>query len=641
MCGIAGFIGRDIDPKRIHQMTKLMTHRGPDSDGFHFAQPVTLGMRRLAIIDRDSGKQPIFNETKDIAVVYNGEVYNHQELRLELVSHGHVFQTEADTEVLVHGYEQWGIEGLLNRLNGMFAFAIHDTKRQQVFVARDRIGIKPLYYYSDDQSIAFASEVKTFRALEHIPFRLNRKSLPDYLSLRYVPEPATLFEGISKLGAGHFMIINEGGGFETHRYWNPNIDVTERTDQEYLEQFNELFDDAVKIRLMSEVPVGAYLSEGLDSNMIVSAMARELPTKPHTYSMGFGGKYDETESARISAATIGSEHTEITFDPSSFSELPDVIWALDEPIGDAHILPSYILAREAKKSLTVVLLGEGADESLYGYPFYKVSHILRSILSKSPSPLTSGLMSAIRHAPLSLLNSVFPMPAELGEEGRIHLLNYIGIASKGSGQDIFRQLSGLFSPNDLSALLKGNSDTTGFNLGLFDVDQDARDPDTLLQQISEVQFSGWLQDNVLLRHDKVAMAHSVECRVPFLDHRLVEFMQGVPRKLKVSGWRDKVLSRRYARSRISPDIAKRPKKPFYLPLERFLDAPEFQDLVADNLSPERIKKRDLFHINEIQGLLARMQTGDFLAIKRVMSLVILELWMRTFIDGELAPSANI
>lgn len=621
-------------------MTAYLVHRGPDSAGFHTKRTVALGMRRLSIIDRAHGQQPIYNETGDIAVVFNGEIYNHQVLRDSLVAAGHKIPTHSDTEVLVHGYEEWGIEGLLERLNGMFAFALHDESRRLVFVARDRVGIKPLYVTKTSGSVIFASEIKAFRAIKEVTFRLNQASLPDYLSLRYVPGTDTLFKGIEKLPSGHFICIDEDGETKCQRYWYPKTDKTQRSDEEHLEQFTELFQDAVKIRLMSEVPIGAYLSEGLDSNMIVDAMAKNLTSKVHTYSIGFGGAHDETESARLSAETLGTDHTEIMFDTNSFSELADAIWSLDEPIGDAHILPSYVLAREAKKKLTVVLLGEGADESLYGYPFYKVSWIARRALSMLPASVRSAIPGLVERMPLSALNAVFPMPAELGAEGRRHLASFMRIAADGNGQDIFRQLSGLFGPGDLSELLLGDTTTRGFNTGLFGVDQDARDPDTLLKQISEAQFSGWLQDNVLLRHDKMAMAHSIECRVPFLDHRLIEFMQGVPRRLKVSGWKDKVLSRRYAERQINKEIAYRPKKPFYLPLDQFTKTKAYADLVGENLSESRVRSRGLFRHSAVSNLVKRVGTGDFLAAKRVMSLIIFEIWMRTFIDGELAKSPS-
>jgi asparagine synthase (glutamine-hydrolysing) len=617
-------------------MTDYIVHRGPDSAGFYIAPRLALGMRRLSIIDRMGGHQPIASESGAVVVVFNGEIWNHLDLRADLESLGHRFATHSDTEVLVHGYEQWGIEGLLDRLNGMFAFALHDRSTGAVLLARDRVGVKPLYYTVQGGVLYFASEVKAFLAVPEVSLAPDEGALGEYLTLRYVPAPRTLFAGILKLPAGHWMSVAADGNHRVNRYWFPRPQDQRLDDDEYVERFGELFRDAVRIRMMSEVPIGAYLSEGLDSNMVVWAMAQATNRKVSTYSIGFGGRHDETEGAERSASILGSEHHSLHFDEADFNDLAKVVWHLDEPIGDAHVLPTYILAREAKRTLTVVLLGEGADESLYGYPFYKLSWLARAATRPAAGLAEMVLPRLLEMTPLPLLRAVNPMPAQFGAEARRHLAAFLRVAPRGHGEDLFRVVSGLFGPAELGQLMRRPPTPGRFPFSTFGIDPDDRSPDALLQQINDAQFGGWLQDNILLRHDKMAMAHSVEVREPFLDYRLIEFMAGVPRRLKVSGWKDKILSRRFAARHIHPDIARRPKKPFFLPMENFVASGAFRRLADENLNPARLARRGWFNAAVVADLAARAESRDFLAVKRVMSLIILELWARTFIDGELA-----
>jgi asparagine synthase (glutamine-hydrolysing) len=634
MCGITGYFGRLADPGLTRRMTQAMRHRGPDDEGFHHAARAALGMRRLSIIDRSGGAQPIASEDGRVVVVFNGEIYNHLDLRRELEARGHRFSTRADTEVLVHGYEEWGPEGLLTRLNGMFAVAVWDDARDRLFLARDRLGIKPLYYTEASGAFYFASEVKCFQPVEGISFEPDPEALPEYLALRYVPAPRTLFRGIRKLPAGHCMFVDASGS-EVRQYWSLVPSASGLSPEEWEEGFGELFLDAVRIRLMSEVPLGAYLSAGLDSNLVVWAMSRELDRPVSTYSIGFGGRHDETAGARASAKLLGTDHHEIMFQEQDLGDLPRVIWHLDEPIGDAHVLPTFILAREARRTLTVILLGEGADESLYGYPFYKLAWMAR----RAARLLPPGTLSSLGPAMLKLLpgrglDMVFPMPTSLGSDGKEHLAHFLRAAPGADGETVLRILSGLWHGPELDRLLLRPATPLSFPTS-YRVPAAGTSPDALLEQINAAQFCGWLQDNILLRHDKLSMAHGAECRVPFLDHRLVEFLAGAPRRLKISGWQDKILSRRFASRHLPREVHARPKTPFFIPIEDFCRSRFFREMVRENLSPERVRRRGHFHPQAVQDLVRRATADNFLAVKRVTSLIILELWHRIFIDREI------
>jgi len=635
MCGIAGYVGEGIEASTLDAMCKLIRHRGPNDQGAYTNKHVGMGMRRLSIIDIEGGQQPIFNEARDIAVIFNGEIYNFEEIRADLQSCGYTFSTSSDTEVLVHGYEEWGGPELLKRLNGMFAFAIHDQRKGRVFIARDRLGIKPLYYTVIENRFYFASEVKAFKAIPEIPFLLNEDVLPEYLQLRYVPAPETLFKNIMKLPAGSHMTINGTGPPSIERYWKPHRGQA-LEESEVRAGYSDLLNDAVKIRLMSEVPLGTYLSEGIDSTVISWSASRQSNTAVTTYSYGASGEFDESLGAAETARKLSLENKKVTFDAIDFEDLARIIWHLDEPIGDAHILPTYSLAKAAKKNLTVVLLGEGADESLYGYPFYKIAFWGRRLLGWMPNFITQKLLPAvIERTPLRILNLVFPLPTSLGSQGRKHLANSINVLARGTGKEVFRHMTGLFSNEEVINLLpRYRSKPRPEMPAYFSRSLPVNGAEKLLLDINDEQFSGWLQDNILLRHDKLSMAHSIECRVPFLDHRFVEFMANAPLSSKISGWRDKCIARNYVRDAIDLDIAERPKRPFYMPLEEFVRGEIYKNLVAENLCPERIKRRGIFDTKTIDKLVEQATFDNFLAVKRVMSLVILELWQRIFIDDE-------
>ncbi|TLD69034.1 asparagine synthase (glutamine-hydrolyzing) [Phragmitibacter flavus] len=637
MCGIYGFAGFD-EEGLLDRMGKVMQHRGPDGrgqfrapDGVRFA----MGMQRLSIIDLEGGWQPVYNEDGSVAVCYNGETYNYLELREELVAKGHVFATHSDTECLVHGYEEWGIEGLLKRMNGMFAFCLYDARRREFFIARDRCGQKPLYYYYQNGKFVFASEAKSILQSGHVSAEPNLQAIDPYLTLRNVPEPQTMFKNINILPVSHYMRFAVAeGNLSIKRYWEvPLLDAgtaTYRSDGEYLEELNALFHDAVKLCMRSDVPVGAYLSAGVDSSLTVAAMTR-FSSNINTYSLGFDSPVDETPAARETAKFLGTNHHEIICQPEDFDLLPKIVWHMDRPVGDALLIAFYKLAQGAAKDLKVVLGGEGADEAFAGYSFQGVITKVQKMRRKLPW-VTSAAAPVFAATPTGVLNKFFTFPADLGSQGKKRVVEFL---RRYNGRDLnenFNALRTLWSEDERSDVY-----TSGFKHLATEQwmakerEQDKKGP--FLDRLLKLQYDEWLQDWALIRQDKNTMAHSLEYRLPFLDHRMIELAFRMPAHLKINKGTDKFIERQLADRVFPPHIARRPKIPFYMPVEYFLDKPQFRNLVADTLNESAIKKRGYFEPAKVKALIDKMHaTREFIYCKQVVSLLMLELWHRVFVD---------
>jgi len=372
MCGICGIYGF-TDRTLIKQMTTSLVHRGPDASGVFVDNSICLGHRRLSIIDLSMrGKQPMFNEDESVAIVFNGEIYNYKELREQLIACGHKFKSETDTEVIIHGYEEYGLE-IASKLNGDFAFAIWDSNIKQLYIARDYAGIKPLYYYIDGKNVLFASEIKSILCYKKVKREVDREALNSFLTFRYVPGEKTLFKGIQKLIPGHYLVVSKEG-VKIQKYWDLDLSRTlKKSTVCWAQEIQTSLRDAVDRRLMSDVPLGAFLSGGLDSSFVVGLMKQIGVKDVKTFSVGFENKkFDETKYARLAAENLGTEHHELYIDSSAVKNLPNVIWHLDEPIADAAAVPTYMLSQFARKKVTVALTGEGADELFAGYSKYKL-----------------------------------------------------------------------------------------------------------------------------------------------------------------------------------------------------------------------------------------------------------------------------
>jgi asparagine synthase (glutamine-hydrolysing) len=633
MCGIFGFAGFER-PGLLRRMADVLQHRGPDGEGFFVHGRFSMGMRRLSIIDLEGGGQPIYNEDQSLAVCFNGEIYNYVELKRELEEKGHRFRTHSDTEVIVHAYEQWG-EDCLERFNGMFAFALYDKGREELFIARDRAGQKPLYYLHENGRFLFGSEIKAILECDDVERRPNVGAIDGYLALRYVPQPDTLFEGIRVLPAGHRLRLRlRQNELRVARYWDvPLVDPRAKTgsDAEHLADFEELFLDAVRLTLRSDVPVGAYLSGGIDSSLVVAAMTR-FSQKIETFSIGFRSPIDETHEAAALAKVLGTTHHEIHLLPEHFRDLPKVLWHLERPIGDALILAYYELARETSKHLKVVLSGEGADESYAGYSFHKIIQWTERYRRVVPRALHRGVaVPAVDALPVAWLDKLFVYPAYLGERGKAKTVDYL---RHYHGRDLAQNYVTLKALWDQDERRQLYAPGLRAQTGEAWLHHARGEGGSFLDRLLKLQFDDWLQDNLLLRQDKNTMAHSLELRCPFLDHRVIEQAFRLPDRAKLRGLRDKWIERELGRKWLPPENVKRSKNPFYLPLEYFHEHSEIRELIRWTLDPERVAKRGWFDPGFVRWLVERMETGEFLYLKQVVSLVILELWYAIFIDRQ-------
>lgn len=639
MCGICGYAGFDPDASLLERMLEVLHHRGPDDGGSFVGDRAGLAMRRLSIIDVAHGHQPMWNEDRTVVVVMNGEIYNHRELARGLAERGHKLVTRSDTEAVVHLYEEEGID-CLRHLRGMFGLAIYDLPRRRLFLARDRIGIKPLYYWQHAGKLLFGSEIKAILECAEVERAPNLAAIDGYLRLRYVPGPETMFQGIHKLPPGHWLRYDDGG-IRLERYWEPPLlgvaAQIGRSDQEYREAFAEIFQETVRLHLESDVPVGSYLSGGLDSSLLTAEMSRSAGAPVHTFAVGFDWQGDETAAAADVSRVLGTTHHEIVCRPADLAILPRLIWHADEPLGDPIILPSYLLAKAASDHVKVVLTGEGADEFLAGYLFHRVMSRARQARGWFGVPFLRHIAAPlVRKLPLGLLDKFFDYPASLGEGGRRRLAAFVASAAGGDPSATYELLISLFDRADLARLYAPGASITR-RPGPPASSRPQVAGASFLEQVLWLQYQTWLPDNILARQDKMSMASSVEARVPFLDHVLVEFLAGVPPHLKLDAitGRNKILARDYAKTLLPAGVAARPKQAFYIPTEGYFSSPGFREMVADCLSPGEVKRRGYFDPDAVATLVeVAERSGEFVAIKQVLALVMLTMWHRIFIDRE-------
>lgn len=627
MCGICGYIGID-DKELIVRMTDTIAHRGPDDHGYFHDGDVHLGHRRLSIIDIAGGRQPMMNKDGSLVIIYNGEIYNFKELRSSLEQKGHVFQTSSDTEVLLRLYEVLGPKAL-KKLNGMFAFAIYDRNKKEIFLARDRIGIKPLYYLQVGNRFLFASETKSLFCYREWSPSINPRAIDEYLRLRYVPGSTTMFKELKRLPAGHYMVC-KAGKLTIHRYWQPlQYDGPYNGSTEsYIEEFGELLEASVKRRLISDVPFGAYLSGGIDSSVIVALMSKMVSSPVKTFSVGFDYKHDELNQAAYTAKHLGCDHHEIPCRAEDVSLLPQIVYNMDEPMGDAITIPMYQLSQAAKKEVTVILTGEGGDEIFGGYLFHKLmwfGNIYQQLIPKFIQnrfvlPLLSGI-------PAQIMNTLFQYPAYLGDRGKLKVLDYLRLLDPSQIDQAYRHLISLFDYRDTVNLYSPQfAEQT--NIDFQDGEHYFSDSNKLISEngyyfnrLLHLQFNDWLPDNMLLRQDKTGMANAIEGRVPYLDHTLVEFALQLPPNLKLRHLVGKYILRRFAGGILPKEVTNRKKMPFYVPIENYFQQPIFQEQMNEFLSETSVRNRGIFRPDAVRQLKAAMDRNEFMLVKQVFSLI--------------------
>lgn len=627
MCGIAGIASSSsknpVSTPLLKAMCAQMPHRGPDGSGefVNSSRSVGLSHLRLNIIDLKTGSQPM--RRRQNVISYNGEVYNFRELRKELELGGQSFSTSSDTEVVLAAYEKFGVE-MLSRLNGMFAGAIWDEAESQLFLFRDRCGEKPLFYTISGGRLAFSSEIKSLFVLPWVTRQVRPSSVSDFLRLRYVPGPQTMWEGINKLPPGHYLNW-KNGRIEIVRYWAPYFSVRPSLDErETQQQFAELLEDSVRMRLVADVPVGVFLSGGIDSATVASLMAAHSTKPIQSFSIGFGDANDETNSAESLATLLKADHSTLKMTAADLRLLPDAVRFMEEPLGDAILVPMLLLARMAAKKVKVVLTGEGADELLGGYIHQKNMYRLISASHRAGKLGAVGshlLAKLISRAPARLLNPLFDYPDALGESGKRRLCKLLESFSDASS--MYELHTSLFSRENLSEILKDglSSPPNDHFEGLTG--------DDLFSRLLETDFNRWLPDNILLKQDKMTMAASLEGRVPFLDHRLVEFAGKVPMAYKLQGSITKKVLRETASRWVPKNYLNQnslKKQAFHVPLSGAYRI-EFENLVREWLSESRLKESGWYHLNAIKDLVrSEHLRPQLLQTKQVMALVILEMW---------------
>ncbi len=623
MCGLCGIFNfsskKPVGEDLIQRMIGTLKHRGPDDEGFYIRNNIGMGVRRLKIIDLETGHQPIHNEDKTIWIVFNGEIYNFRDLREMLEKKGHIFYTKSDTEVILHLYEEYGRD-CVQRLNGMFAFAIWDNREERLFLARDRIGIKPLFYIEHKGSLIFASEIKSILENREISKEIDVQSLHSMMKLQYIPGPKTIFKKIEKLLPAHTLTCQKGG-ISIERYWDLDLTRKEKSETFYSKELLRLLEESVKLRLISEVPLGAFLSGGIDSSIIVGLMSKfsEKPVK--TYSVGFkaADSFTELKYARLASRHFRTDHHELIMKSRDIEELlPEIVYHLDDPITDPAVIPTYLVSQLAREGVTVVLTGEGGDELFAGYRRYSLDR-LAAYYSKFPS--------IIRKKVIPILISKLP-PKGKFQQGIEAISQPSGVQrhvawiSKISDET----LENLYTKEVKEEIKRGG--LTSIFRSYFESPQE-RD---FRSRTLYCDVKTWLPDNLLVKVDRMSMATSLEARVPYLDHKVVELCTSMPIHLKLRGFTSKYILRKAFSNLIPEAILKRRKQGFTVPLAPWFRK-ELRDFVQEILSQNSIAKRGYFNYNYIKHILKEHLEGKRDYSREIWSLLVFELWSERYLEN--------
>jgi len=625
MCGIYGMIhldGRPATVDTLSAMGRVTVHRGPDDEGTHVDGPCAIGMRRLSIIDLTGGHQPLSSSDGRIWLVCNGEIYNFRELRSDLERRGHRFKTGSDCEVIIGLYLEHG-DAFVEHLNGMYGFALWDSKRRRLLIGRDRLGVKPLYFRNDGRTLSFASEAKALLELPGASRSIDRTALHSYLNLGYVAAPYSLFEGIGKIPPATLLVVEEGR-VEQRRYWRlPSGVDSKRSEAQWIEAVRAGLERSVRMQMVSDVPIGAFLSGGVDSSSVVAYMAAATEQPIKTYAIGFEGGtaealYNELPYARRVAQLFGTEHHEIIVRPDVASLLPKLLWHMDEPIADTAFITTFLVSEFARRDVTVILSGVGGDELFGGYRRYLGGHYqayferlpgwmrraAAAVGQRLPSDRHSALLNLSRLAKGFLENSALPF------------------------EERYKAYVQVFPAPAADALLAGGASGSP---DVIDAAFEHAKGDDLLNRMLAVDAETQLPDDLLALTDKMSMATSLECRVPLLDHELVELAAAIPESLKIRGGRLKHVMKEAVSHLLPKDILDRSKRGFGTPMGAWLKG-ELAPLVRDVLGPEAIRRRGLLAASEVETLIAAHEANRIDGTDRLLSLLNLEIWSRIYLD---------
>lgn len=639
MCGITGAVWSDprraVDSAALQRMTDMLRHRGPDDEGFHSQTvesrqgpvSVALGHRRLAVLDPAGSRQPMTNEDGTLWLVFNGEIYNYRELRANLQQRGHRLRTDGDTEVIVHLYEDEGLR-FVEQLNGMFALALWDARHAQLVLARDRLGEKPLVYCHQPGRLVFGSELKSLLALPDVPRQLDPQAVDQYLTYQYVPAPRTIFAGIGKLSPGQMLIYHDDR-VETRSYWNPDFHIAvDRPIDEHIERVRALAESSVALRMQSDVPLGAFLSGGVDSTIVVGLMRRQTTGTVRTFSIGFSAAdFDETAYAREVAERFETEHEEFRVEPDAVAILPKLVWHYDEPMADSSAVPTWYLSELTRRRVTVALTGDGGDELFAGYDRYRAVW-LASLIDRAPA-LVGNLLAGrfwqrLPHSARqqSLLRRFRRFSGGLALPPARRYLEWISIFGEARRAELYRPdfLKALPDADPLLPLAQALRRTAG------------RSPVTT---VSLADLLTYLPGDLMTKVDIASMAHGLETRPPFLDHRLVELAARIPQRQKFSGGRGKLILKQAFADLLPASVARRRKMGFGVPLAQWFRGP-LREFAAERLFDPRTVTRPYFEPSTVRQLWDEHQQGRFDHAYRLWALLVFELWHRQWLDETVA-----
>lgn len=620
ICGIYAFDAAPVDAGILQRMTDVLQHRGPDGAGRLTQGHVGLGHRRLSIIDLDGGAQPLGNEDDSVQVVFNGEIYNFIELRAQLEAAGHRFKTRSDTEVIVHAYEQWETD-CVNRFNGIFAFALWDARQQRLFIARDHLGVKPLYYTLAGRTLLFASEIKSLLAHPACPRAVDTLALGQLFTFRYVPSPRTMFDGIRKLPPGHSMLV-DADGMTIRRYWQWVPSHREHArEHELIDEYDALLQQAVKLQLRSDVPVGLFLSSGVDSASLLALMRRELQGPIHTFTIGFEGgeRSNETDDARALARRFGADHSELIVAPDDYEQYFErYMWDLEEPVGNETAAAFYFVSMLARRKVKVVLTGQGADEPWAGYHRHlgvKLSELYRRL----PMALTRGVIR----------NAVLALPRNERLKRGVLALDEPDVLTR------FAKIYSFFTPAMRATLFSRDvQDAVAYRdyeareaLGHLQRDVQALDP---VSQMLYVDTRASLPDDLLMVNDKMSMANSIESRVPFLDPRLVEFVESLPARYKLRFASGKYLHKKTLERWLPKSVVHRRKKGFDNPVQQWLRE-RLRSRVDELLFSGDSGMGSFFDLDTVRRIVQAHQDGRENHMRQIYLLISFAMWHRRFI----------